>query len=199
MITVKDEDIISFDINTKTEIYKSISLNYRPYTDTISGSDTFKQVSLESQFVKDTSASSNNLAVTSYLYFDDDAQTIAERWLFFKSLTQSVVSIKAKLNFFLSSLNDAVMLDLDRTYTRYGGLSSRKVGIINMISKDEFGTTLQINDLGNVFSRVPSIAADDAPDYVEGDSIDNNGYILDNDTETPNPLTETGLGSNLIG
>ena len=200
MVTVKDEDIISFDINTKTSIYNRISLNYRPYIDTISGSDTFKNISLESDFVNDTSKSTNELAVTSYLYYDDDAMTIAERWLFFKSLTQSIVNIKSKINFYPNSLNDAVMLDLARTYTKYGGLSSRKLGLINMISKEEYGTSIQVNDLGNVFARVPCIAPDDTNDYVEGDdNVDNFGYILDNDTETPDPLSEIGLGSNLIG
>jgi hypothetical protein len=197
---VKDEDIIKFSVTTKSNIINSIILNYSPYTDLDTGSDATRIISLESDFVNEAVEKVESLEVTSYIYKESNAQNIAERWLFFRSLTQSVVSIDAKLNFAGNSLNDVLMLDLSRLYKRFGSPTYRKVGIINSISKTADSTQVQINDLGNVYSRVPSIAPDTEGDYLVGsESVDKYGYILDNVLETPTIDSELELESNLIG
>jgi hypothetical protein len=200
MPRVRDEDIISFSVLTKTSIFNRIELSYSPFVSVDLDEDSFRVIELESEFVNEAIEKKELLRVVSYTYRKDDAQTLAERWLLFRSLTQTIVQFRSKLQFSGLSLNDAMLLDLRRLYTRYGSASRRKIGVINSISKDGRDTVIQINDLGNIFNRVASIAPDDASEYSPGiDELDLYGFILDNLTETPNPLSEDGLGTNLIG
>jgi hypothetical protein len=197
---VKDDDIKSFSVATKNNIINSIRLNYRPYFDYSDIQDEFSVISLTSDFVDRTSEVKKELEVTSYLYKYEDALEMAERWLFFRSLNQSVVTVDAKLNFTLNSLNDRVYLNLDRLFKRFGSQDRRKIGIINSISKDGTNTKVSFNDLGGVYSRIMSIAPDLQNDFTtsELEDIAKYGFILDNELETPDNSEET-LGCNLIG
>jgi hypothetical protein len=202
LAVLSDDDILSFTVATKNSIVNSVLLNYAPYVDTSAGSETFKTILIESDFVNQAIEKKERLTVTSHLYFYDDALTIAERWLFFRSLTQTVVSVKSKMNLMLNSLNDKVHLNLSRLFTRFGGSDRRKIGIINSITKDGEGTTVEFNDLGNIFNRVPSISPDEATDFSDtNEDVVKWGFILDNKSELPTevPLNENGLGNNLIG
>jgi hypothetical protein len=197
---IKDEDIINFSVATKSNIINSLILKYGPYVDLEAQSEALKTILLDSTFVNEAVETKQRLEVTSYLYYQDEATIIAERWIFFRSLTQSVVTLSAKLNLALKTLNDALFLDLSRLYKRFGSSSRRKIGIINSISKTGDTTSVQINDLGNVFTRVPAIAPDTAADYTAGsEDLDRYGYVLDNDTETPDITSEDELGTILIG
>lgn len=197
---LKDEDIASFTVNTKNSIINEVNLSYSPFVDTTTGEDGYRNIILTSDFVNEAIGKKEQLRTTSYLYREEDAETIAQRWLFFRSLTQSVVRVKAKLNLTGKSLNDKIFLELSRLYSRYGGQDRRKVGIINSITKDGEGTEVEFNDLGNIFNRVAAIAPNDAEDWSEeNENIVSYGYIVDNDTETPDPNSEVGLGCNLIG
>lgn len=198
---LKDDDILSFSVSTKNSIINRVELLYRQSTDTISGSTSNKSISIESDFVNQSSGIKNLLSVTAYLYRDSDAQTIAERWLFFRGLTQSVVKVNSKLNLSSKTLNDKMFLNLSRLFSRYGGGDRLKIGIINSITKDESSTIVQFNDLGNVFNRVPAMAPDSIIDYATSskDNIAKWGFIVDTLTSTPNPLNDNELGNNLIG
>ena len=200
MPVVKDEDVLSFRVQTKTNTINSVLMSFSPFVDTKAESETFKTIILESDFVNQAIGKKQQLRVTSYLFNEADARTIAERWLFFRSLTQSVITLNTKLQYSLLSLNAPMLLDLSRIFKRFGSSTRRKIGLINSITKDGANTVIQINDLGNVFSRVPAIASDDAQDYIQGsDDLDRFGYIVDNQTETPDPASEAELGTNLIG
>lgn len=199
--SIKDDDIISFSVSTKNQILGSVVVSYKPYTDQTSGADTFKVIKVESDLVSYTSGIKTETIFPTYLYSDDDAQTIAERWSFFRSLSQSIVKVNAKMSFMLTNLNEAVFLDLERLFIRYGGNGRKKIGIINSVDKDGDSTSIGFNDMGNIFNRVPAICEDDQDDYLFSDSDDiaKFGFIVDNITETPDPLSETDLGNNLIG
>lgn len=197
---LRDEDIESFSVKTKNAIINNIVLEYSPFTDTSAGSEGFRTIQLTSDFVDEAIGKKETLTVRSYLYSEADANVVASRWLFFRALTQSVVRVKAKLNLASKSLNDRIYLDLSRLYRRYGSDDRRKIGIINSITKDGERTEVEFNDLGNIFNRVGAIAPNTASDFTPGSSeIVSVGYIVDNDTETPDPASELGLGSNLIG
>lgn len=197
---LRDEDIISFSVTTKNNIINSILLNFHPYVDTESGSETTKQMILNSDFVDEAVGKKERLTRTAYLYHEEDAKIVAERWLFFRSLNQTVVNVRSKLKLSGKSLNDKVFLDLSRLFKRFGGRDRRKIGIINSISKDGSDTEIEFNDLGNIFNRVPAICPDVTADYIEGtEDVVRWGFITDNESETPDPESETGLGTNLIG
>jgi hypothetical protein len=196
-----DDDILSFRAITKNQIVSDLSLSYSPFVDIFSESDTTEFIELSNDFVKETSGISEEIAKTAYLFNESEAETIGERFLFFRSLTQNIIEVKSKLNLAIKSINDKLYVDLDRLFKRYGSKNRKKIGIINSIQKNESGTTVQFNDLSGVFTRVPAIAPNDTPDYdsASDEDIAKYGFIVDNDSETPDPLSEKELGNNLIG
>lgn len=201
LFSVKDDDIIGFSVQTRNQILGKVRVNFAPFTDFQSGSLVFREIDEESDFVKETSGVRKEEVFTSYLYNENDAQIIAERWAFFRSLTQSVVNVQSKLNFMTYGLNQQMFLDLERLFVRYGGNGRKKIGIINGITKSGTGSLVSFNDVGNIFNRVGAIAPDDQEDYEfsNPDDVAKFCFIVDNITETPNEMSEVDLGNNLIG
>ncbi len=105
------------------------------------------------------------------------------------------------MNFFLKSVGTLLTLNLDRLFARFGQGDKRRIGIITGIKRSQYDTELVLSDLGNVFNRVPSIAANTTPNYSTASDDDKllYGFIVDNNTRTPDTNSEAGLGNNLIG
>lgn len=198
---LRDDDIISYSIETTQKIANKVIVNYRPFTDVYSGLDAKKTFVYSSKFVNDLVGIKNTIERTFYLYEDDKAIIMAQRIALFNSLSATSVKIRAKLNLSQILVNDKIFLNLDRLYTRYAGNDRRKIGSVTGVKKDEFNTELSVTDLGNIFNRVPSIAPNETEVYTNSDSDDRIrwGYILDNDTLTPDVTSEDALGSGVIG
>lgn len=198
---LQDDDIISFSVKTKNSIINKVVARYRPFTDVFSGNDSFKVYEFDSEFVNNTSQIKEAKDVTLFLYDDQDAQTIAQRYALFNSLTQNVITVKSKLNLALKSVNDKMYIVLDRMFKRFGAANRRKIGIINSISKNESSATVEFNDLSGVFTRVPAIAPNTTDEYLNASDDDKAkfGFILDNDTLTPDNTSEDELGNFIIG
>lgn len=198
---LRDDDILDFSVSTSQRIYNEISVSYRPYIDIFSGSSTFYKVSHNSGFVDSYIGIRNKLDRTAYLYKETDATVIAQRLSLFGSMSISTVNIKSKMNLTTTLVNDKIYLELDRLYSRYGGLDPRKLGIVVGVSRNGFSTELIVSDLANIFNRVPSIAPNSTANYTSS-SIDDKikwGYILSDDTLTPDETSEEGLGNFIIG
>jgi len=198
---LRDDDIVSFSSNSRTEIYNNVFLNYRPFVDHSDGTDTFETFTYNSGFVDSYVGIENTLTKTIYLYEQDKVEIIAQRLALFRSLANTTVTIRSKLNLFTKSVNDKLLIVFDRLYKRYGGLDRRKIGVISSVKKSQYEVEITLQDLGNIYNRVPSIAPNTAPDYS---GSDNNqkvqyGYVLDNDVLTPDPTSEENLGNNIIG
>lgn len=198
---VQDEDVEEFTVQTKNNILGRVIVEFCPNTNRATGEVLFKEVLHESDFVKQTSKIKKEERFTCLLFDQDDAQTIAERYSFIRSMSQSVVSIQGSLSLIKYGLNDTIFLDLRRIFKRYGSNGRKKLGLVSGVSKSGSQSSIIFNDLGNIFNRVPAIAPDDAPEYSEAssDDIAKFGFIVDNLTETPDPTSELDLGNNLIG
>ena len=199
---LEDHDIIGeISIASKNQIVRKINLSYRPFVDIFTDSDSFKLIEYENEFVDNFIGTKAEKDITVYLFDDIAAQEIAERYALYNSLSQSVVTVKAKLGFMLNNLNDKVYLNLDRLYKRFGGNDRRKIGIISKITKNGFNTMVEFNDLANVFNRVFSVADDASADFTSADNDAKivNGYVLDNNLEIPDTTDENYIGSGLIG
>jgi hypothetical protein len=196
-----DDDIVTFSSNSKTEIYNSIVLNYRPFVDHNSGEYAFETISFNSGFVDSHVGIENTLTKTIYLYESDKTEIIAQRLALFKSLANTNVTIRSKLNLFTKSVNDKVLILFDRLFKRYGGNDRRKVGIISSVKKSQYEVEIVVQDLGNIYNRVPSIASDTASQYSSADQNQKiqYGYVVDNDVLTPDATSEENLGNNIIG
>lgn len=198
---LKDDDIISFSSETKNQIINSVTAEYSQSVDFSSGQQYFKTYTFESGFTNKTSGIKKSETITLYLYNENEVKRIAQRYCLIKSLSLGRVRVKSGLNLSTKSLNDKMFLQLDRVFKRYGGKDKRKIGIISSITKDGFGTEVEFNDLGGVFNRVPSIAPSSQSVYALAtrDDVAKFGFILDNDTNTPDPSTDDEVGNILIG
>lgn len=200
MEVIKDEDIISFSMSSKSDIINSVLVNYKKETDQTTGTLIDSNFILNSDFVNEAIGKVEQKTLDLKLYHADQANIIGQRFLFFKSLTQSVVTVRTKLKLSNKSINDVIYLDLNRLYRRYGNSTNKKSGIINMISRDGQNTVVQFNDLANLFSRVATIAENTTPDFSsDSEDVDKFGFVVDNLTEGPESISEVGIGNNLIG
>lgn len=198
---IKDDDILSFDSSSTQRIINSIKINYRPFIDIFSGNEAFESYTKTSDFVNNLIGIKNSREETVYLYEEDKAEIMGQRILFFNSMSATTVTVKAKMNFASTSVNDKIFLSLDRLYKRYGGADKRKIGVVTGVKKNGFDTEVTFTDLGNVYNRVPSIAPNGTVDYSGqiADDLIRWGYIVDNEVLTPDASSEVGRGNNLIG
>lgn len=198
---LKDDDIISFSVNSKNMIISDIKCYYSPFVDTVSGEDSFRLIEHSSDFVSRTSMIENEEVITIYLFEESDARIVAQRTVFFKSLSSTSVSIKTKGIVADKNLGDKLIIDIDRIYKRYGSNTGLKYLVLNKIDKDGYSFNVSGTDIANIFNRVPAISSNDASVYSSASDQEKliNGYIVDNSTLTPDNTSEDLLGCNLIG
>ena len=200
MKTIKDTDIISWDVKTTQRIISDVKINYLPFVDKTSGDNGFTTLTYSNDFVNNNIGIKNTSEKTCYLYNESEALVIAQRIAFYNSLSSSSITINAKANFFNVTVNDRIYIDFDRLYKRYGGSSQLKVGVISGKKVSAYSSTVVMNDLGNIFNRGACIAPDLTPSFTnaDDDAKIKHGFIVDSDTWLPDN-DEINLGSNLIG
>lgn len=198
---IKDDEIISFRVKSSNKIVRKVSTQYRHFVDRFTGEPTTKTTSFTNDFVDKYIEAQDEREIEIYLYEDNNAVTITERFALYNSLSQSVVSVKGKLGLALKNLNDKMYLELDRLYKRFGNRDRKKIGIINKITKSGTNVDVEFNDLGNVFNRVMSITPDAASDFTSATDSEKikNSYVVDDDLEVPDITSDKELGTMIIG
>lgn len=199
---IQDDDIFDYSVKSKMETVKKVIGNYRAFDlSRYEGKKGFLAYEFTSPFVDENINVDNEETIDIYLYDDEWAKNIVQRYALIRSLSRSTVNLRTNLLFALKSLGDKIWIKLDRLYRRYGSSDRGKIGIIVSIENDGEQTSVQLEDYGNIFNRVPAIAPDTAVDFsnsTESDRI-KYGYVVDNTTETPNTSSELEKGVNLIG
>jgi hypothetical protein len=198
---IQDHDILSWNSSTEQKIVNKVKINYRPFVDIFTGSDGFESVEFQSDFVDKFIGIQNTDERTVYLYDEEKATIMAQRIAFYKSLSNCKITLKGKLNLALITVNDKMYIEFDRLFKRYGGSDNKKIAIVTGVKKDGMNVDVEMTDLGNIFNRVPSIAPNTTPSYSTAtrDDAVKYGFILDNDTLTPDNTSEMDLGNNRIG
>lgn len=201
LASIKDDEIINFSIDAKNNIVRKTNVSYRPFVDHSTKELTYEKYSATSDFTDYVVEDIREKDLILYLYEEGKAQIIANRYCLFNSLSTSTVKVKAKLNLALMVLNDKIYLELDRLYKRYGGNDRRKIGIVSGISKNGLDSDIKFNDLGNIYNRIAVITPNTQVDFTSAnvDEIVRYGFIVENDSLTPDVTSEDDLGSNLIG
>lgn len=199
---LRDDDILGVSsINTRNNIVRSVESKYQFFSDRFTGDTAFNSYIFVSEFVDDLVGSKSKLELDLYLFNEDDATTITQRYALYNSLSQSVITLRGKLNLALKVLNDKLYLNLDRLYKRFGNRTKRKVGIVNKVSNNGSEVSISINDLGNAFNRVANISADAANDFTSADDDEKikYNYIVDDDILTPDVNSDDEIFTNSIG
>jgi len=202
---IKDDDLSDkkIGIKTITDIQRRIIGQYNHFdADRFTGQAGHQLVDFENSFVDNLIGSKEEKTVELYLFNETDAETISQRYALIHSLTQSIVTVKSKLNLTLKNINDKIWISLDRLYYRFGSINDRKkVGIISSISRKFNETTVVFSDLSNTFNRVGAVSPDDADEFTSASEVDKlkNGYIVDDFTELPSNDDESPWNTNIIG
>lgn len=198
---IEDHDILSWNSSTEQKIVNKVKINYRPFVDIFSGNDAIESIEHTSDFVDDFIGIQNTDERTVYLYETAKATIMAQRIAFYNSLSNCKITVKGKLSLALTTVNDKMHIQFDRLFRRYGGNDSKKIAIVTGVKKNGLEVEVEMTDLGNIFNRVPSIAPSGSPSYslATRDDAVKYGYILDNDTLTPDNESEIDLGNNRIG
>lgn len=184
---INDSDVKSWSIQSSSKNIISAAVgNYKHLDiDRLSGEPGNSIVEYESEIVQRLVGLDNTKDFDIYLFYEDDAKTIAERRVFMNEISQSVVTIKGKLDLNRFKINDKILLDFDTIYARFGSISTgdrRKVGIVSGVDKTQDTVSIKVDDLGNIYNRVAAITDNGAVEFsASGTEKIVNGYITDND------------------
>lgn len=199
LTALRESDIISLGITSDGKnITKRINLSYAPKEyDHASKAAAKSLYQHDSDYVKILQDIDTILEFDTYLINESSARIFAQRLSFLLELSTSIVKIKTKLQGSLLSVNDPILLTHDNIYERIGSSINGKIGLIRSIKKTISDTEIEIDDLGNSFSRCAKITENDAQDFSSADDIEllTNGYITENDGSISAPGT---IGTNLI-
>lgn len=134
--------------------------------------------------------------VETFLIDEDDSEIMASRWAFLLSGINSDLKITTKLQGSRLSVFDVLKLDHEKLYVRLGSSDRTRIGAVVSLTKTAFGTQVQLNDLGNSFTRCARITDDDALAY---DSAGSEEHLLNGYQTDENGITSGGItGINLI-
>ncbi len=197
---LKKVDVLKFSVGTSSDkIAKTVKVDWKPKEyDYISDAASSSQATATSEYGQYLAKTENEFKVETLMVEEGSAQIYANRWAFVLGLGSAVVKIETKLQAARLQVTDQVELDHEKLFERMGSSDKRKVGAIRSIQQDAFSVTLELEDLGNSFSRCATITEDTAPEYADsseqekaylGHITDSYG-MQDNDPET--------AGKNLI-
>jgi len=177
-------DLISFKFSVDSKrIVKRAIINYgaREWDGPAKG-----PVNFESLFESDTG---NYLTKTNKEYrvatlFQDlgDADIFASRWAFLLSIATATLDVETKMQAIDKRVTDLIRISHPKLYERVGTTIKQKYAAVQGVTKSAFGTSLELEDLANAFSRCSTITANDAESYVDADEehLILNGFITDN-------------------
>ncbi len=92
---------------------------------------------------------------------ESDAQRLANRWSFLLEYSSNVFSFKTKLQTAHLQINDIILIDHPKLYSRIGSLSSQRILMIESIAKKGDLVEITAIDLSNAFNRVAKITNTD--------------------------------------
>ncbi len=204
---IRDDDLVgknnSFAVQTQSDVRRKITVRYRHFdADRFTSEQGNQSIEFENSFVDYLVGTKDEKTVDCYLFDQDAAECMAQRYALIHSLPHAVITLKAKMNLTLKNLNEKIFINLDRMFDRFGGSAeTKKIGIISRISRGPMDTTVSFSDLSNQFNRVGAIAPDTADEFTVATDDEKifNGYIVDNDTELPDNSSDDQWNTNLIG
>jgi len=187
LIAIEDHDIISWDIQTRTDhIRKEVVCRYKHLdADRVSGIESSSFQSRVNTIAERLSDTTGTDVKDIYIYEEDEAQTIAQRYALMAESSSSKVRVVGKLSLTRLGLAEKMYVSFDRIFYRLGSSSSRrKIGIITSVKKDGLNTVVEMDDLSGLWNKVATIADNSSNEYdsaTEDERI-RNGYFTDDNS-----------------
>lgn len=202
LVEISDKDVIQWGVKTTNgKTFRNVlaRFSFKDYDVTTQdkGNDFY---SVNSRFVDRYIKTNKASEIDLYLYNPEDAETWAQRYLYYNRLGFTTLTITTDLRLENLEIGDSVIADFARLYVRYGSEDFKKK-VMLVVGKTVTGerVQLELSDLGNTFNASAFITENDAPDYatstnqdrlVQGYITESNGIVDDN---------ENSANTNLIG
>lgn len=159
-VYLEESDILDLRVTStnKNMIYKSIAeYNFKEYDYTAKDTSvqTSSRISNTARFIQNTL---KERTFKSYLVNESDSRRLAQRWSFLLEFSASEIQVETKLQTVDLQINDVVVIDHRKLYTRFGGTTSKKYISVEKVMKSANGVSITGVDLSNAFNRVALIS-----------------------------------------
>ena len=178
-----EDDVINWSVETdEKDLVGEFICQYKHEDfDPTTGQESSSYKSRVNGYTRDFLGISQTRTEQIYLYTEEEAKEITQRYALLNELPKTKVQLNASLKLQDKQINDRLILAFDRMFYRNGSESRYKVFVINSIKKDGYGTYLVLDDLGGIFDRVANIASNTSIPYSTASEIEQslNGYLTD--------------------
>ena len=196
-LKIDETQTLSFSVQSKSDrIIKTAFINYdKKEYDPLTAGESFSSVSSTSDVASFLAETENTVTKETLLIDLRDAKVIAQRLRFIREVSSSVVKLKTKLQTARLQVTDIIQFTNPKLYERFGSQDNIKVAAIQSLKKSATDVEIELDDLGNSFSRAFTITENTAPDFgaASQDQMLVNGYITDNSGLIDNDPETEGL------
>lgn len=152
-------DILDFSVESSNKnMLKDavVEFGYREYDVAAAGS-AVQSVSSTSGIGQHVLKTNRSRVFDSICVNAQDAQRLADRWAFILEYSSNSFSFKTKLQTAHLQINDIILIDHPKLYSRMGSIGQKRIVMIEAIGKK--GNLIEITaiDLSNAFNRVAKI------------------------------------------
>lgn len=184
VLQLSEKDFLSFKINSdSSRIVSTAKVNYlKKEFDCDAKASSFAQVKTVSTEGTYLVKSNKTYEHESILVDETDAQLLCNRFAFLYSAATASMQIDTKLITSQMEVNDRVTLNHEKLFERIGSSDKRKTMAVQGAKKTVFDSSLNLDDLGNAFSRCSVITENTHPEFSTSTQAEriNAGYITDN-------------------
>lgn len=196
-LTVDEADILSWKVQSKSDrLVKSVQVGYESREFSPFIKEKTQLVVTQSTDVGQYLVKTEEIfEVDSILNNQAEAETLAQRYAFFKEASTSTITFLTKMRAIDNEVNDKVKFSHPQIFERIGSNGQTKISAIQSIDKKSNEVELEIEDLGNIFSRSSAITANSALDFDDAGDFERvlNGYITDNFGMIDNDALTSGI------
>jgi hypothetical protein len=180
---IDETDILKWSIKSACDrIVSDVIVRYQKNeADPITGESFFNIATATTNNGQYLSKITKTYETETLLFSSSDAAIMAKRWAFFFDTAVTTLSVQSKLQLSRLQINDIVDVDHPRLYERVGSTLNRKISLVENISQDERGTTVDIVDMANAFGRVAVVMGNAASNFTNAtdDELAYNGFFTD--------------------
>jgi hypothetical protein len=196
-IVLDETDVLSFSVSSDSgRIVKDTIVEYggKEY-DALTGGPSVLQYVATSDPAQYLAKSEKTVTKKTKLVDLTPAQIVAQRFSFIREVSSSVVKLTTKLQASRLQVTDVINFQHPKLYERLGSNSNTKLASISSLDKSSSDVSIEMDDLGNSFTRCGTITPNAAPTYSASTDEERAayGFITENDGLQGTDYTTAGI------
>jgi hypothetical protein len=184
MLKLKDDDIISWEVaNDNSNLVSEFICAYKHIDiDVTSMKESSYYKSHVNSFTENYLEVNRSRVENVYLYNEDDAGAICQRYALINSQGKTQISISSKLNLINTQLNDKITVNFNRLFKGKTTQLNYKTAIVNSVKKSGTSVNVNLDDLGNIWGKAFNLSENDV-NYSSATDEEKvlNGFLTDSD------------------